>query len=133
MHITRGLAAAAATTAVALAVAGCAGAPAATPSAGADLPDALQGTLVNPVLIYPPYGLIDENGEYSGISTDIAVLVADELGVELTQEEAAWENILSGVQSGKYLWYVGGEITPERLEVYDWVWVENAYANFPFD
>lgn len=126
MSPKRGLALVGAATLL-LSVAACASDP--TPDESG-LPPALQGNLVNPILIYPPYGFIDDDGEYSGINTEFAAEIADRLGVALTDEEAVWENMLSGVQSGKYIWFLSAEITAERLEVYDWVWVDNAFANF---
>lgn len=108
--------------------------PTATPSDDASsatgLPTALQGDLVNPVLIYPPLGFRNEDGTYGGWTVEIAHAVADELGITVTDREDTFENMLTGIEGGKYPWLVAADITAERLEVYDFAHLYNDFASF---
>ncbi|CAN5354585.1 ABC transporter substrate-binding protein [soil metagenome] len=101
----------------------------ASPSA-AGLPAALQGDLVNPVYIYPPYGFVGDDGKLTGLYPEVSDQLGTELGVSITNKEEAFENTLTGVQSGKYIWLTGGEITAERLQAFDWSLVNTTFATF---
>ena len=100
-------------------------------SGAADLPSAWQGSdLEAPVIIYPPYGQVGDDGQVEGLIVDLGNALADELGLEVTQREEVWENVLTGVQSSDYVWTFGAEITNERLEVFDFTPVNNSYTTF---
>ncbi len=94
------------------------------------LPAALQGDLENPVLIYPPLGFKNEDGTYGGWTVEIAHAIADDLGVSVTDREDTFENMLTGIEGGKYPWLVAADITAERLEVYDFAYLYDDFASF---
>ena len=98
---------------------------------GDALPSAWQGSdLEAPVIIYPPYGQVGDDGEVEGLIVDLGNALADEVGIEVTQREEVWENVLTGVQSEDYVWTFGAEITNERLEVFDFTPVNESYTTF---
>lgn len=95
------------------------------------LPTAWQGSdLEAPVIIYPPYGQVADDGVVEGLIVDLGNALADEIGIDVTQREEVWENVLTGVQSSDYVWTFGAEITNERLEVFDFTPVNNSYTTF---
>lgn len=85
---------------------------------------------VDPVIIYPPFGLVGDDGELTGQTVDFADRLAEILGITITHKEDAWENMLTGTQSGQYIWTQAAEITAERLEVFDFAYVHDTFARF---
>jgi polar amino acid transport system substrate-binding protein len=132
MRLNRRLVAASLAVTGAMVLAGCSagatGDPGAT-SGGVD-PESLQGEYLNPVYIYPPYGFVGDDGELSGLYAEASDALGAELGISISNQEEAWENTLTGLQSGKYLWMTGGEITAERLEAFDWSVINDTFAKF---
>lgn len=65
---------------------------------------------------WSPYTYHDETtGELVGFDVELAKLIADKLGVEVSYQETDWESILSGVQSGRYDLAINGvTYTDER-------------------
>lgn len=82
------------------------------------------------MIIYPPYGQVADDGAVEGLIVDLGNALADEIGIDVTQREEVWENVLTGVQSSDYVWTFGAEITNERLEVFDFTPVNNSYTTF---
>ena len=64
---------------------------------------------------YPPFGYMDENGEYVGFDLDIAQKVCDNLGWELVKKPINWDSKDMELNSGNIdcIWN-GFTITPER-------------------
>lgn len=65
---------------------------------------------------WSPYTYHDETtNELVGFDVELAKLIADKLGVEVSYQETDWESILSGVQSGRYDLAINGvTYTDER-------------------
>lgn len=70
---------------------------------------------------YPPYGYMDDNGEYVGFDLECAQLVCDALGWELIKKPINWDSKDMELESGTIdcIWN-GFSITPERLDKYAW-------------
>lgn len=69
---------------------------------------------------YPPQSEQKPDGSYEGFDIDVAMALADSLGVELEWTTPAWEVITAGSWAGRWDVSVGSmTITPERLEVLD--------------
>ena len=51
--------------------------------------------------IYPPFDMVDKNGEYFGYDIDIDKILAEELGVELKIVNTAWDGIIDTLYTGK--------------------------------
>ena len=51
---------------------------------------------------WSPWTYHDENGELVGLDIEIGKLIAEGLGVEVKFEEAPWDSLLAGVQSGRF-------------------------------
>lgn len=88
-------------------------------SATADRLDAIKKAGVITVATegdWSPYTYHDETtGELVGFDVELAKLIADKLGVEVSYQETDWESILSGVQSGRYDLAINGvTYTDER-------------------
>jgi polar amino acid transport system substrate-binding protein len=94
------------------------------------LPAALQGALTNPVMLYPPYGFETKDGKLAGAYTEISNALAKELGLTVTNKADDFENMLVGVQSGKYPWVIAAEVTSQRLASFDFVYLHDVFAEF---
>lgn len=70
---------------------------------------------------YPPYGYMDEDGEYVGFDLECAELVCDALGWELVKKPINWDtkDMELGSETIDCIWN-GFSITPERLDKYVW-------------
>ncbi len=70
---------------------------------------------------YPPFNYHDpESGELCGIDVEIALKIGEKLGVEVEFVEAAWESLLSGIDSGRLDVVINNVgITEARQEKYD--------------
>jgi polar amino acid transport system substrate-binding protein len=79
-----------------------------------------NGTLVMATNAYfPPYEYY-ENGSITGIDADMALAIADYLGMNLTIEDMEFDSIITAVQSGKADMGVSGmTVTEERLKNID--------------
>ena len=51
---------------------------------------------------YPPFESIGDNGDPEGFDIDIAIELADRLGLELEVVTTAWEGIIPGLKTDKY-------------------------------
>lgn len=74
-----------------------------------------------PYIDYPPYSLVDEDGELIGMDVEIVEALGEELGVPVEGVSSTFEASLLGVQQGKYLMAPAASITDERKETYDFV------------
>lgn len=70
---------------------------------------------------YPPYGYMDDNGEYVGFDLDCAQAVCDALGWELVKKPINWDSKDMELESGTIdcIWN-GFSITPDRADDYTW-------------
>lgn len=68
---------------------------------------------------FPPYEYIDGD-KYFGIDVEVAKIIADKLGYDLSVENVAFDSIIPGVQSGKYTMGMAGmTVTEDRLKEVD--------------
>ncbi len=51
--------------------------------------------------IYPPFDMVDKNGEIFGFDVDIDKMMAEELGVKLEMVNTAWDGIIDTLYTGK--------------------------------
>ncbi|MDD3140897.1 MAG: amino acid ABC transporter substrate-binding protein [Lachnospiraceae bacterium] len=70
---------------------------------------------------YPPYGYMDDNGEYVGFDLDCAQAVCDALGWKLEKKPINWDSKDMELNSGTIdcIWN-GFSITPDRKDKYTW-------------
>ncbi len=70
---------------------------------------------------YPPYGYMDEQGEYVGFDLECAQLVCDALGWTLEKKPLNWDSKDMELESGTIdcIWN-GFSITPDRKDAYTW-------------
>lgn len=69
---------------------------------------------------YPPFTYHDESGELTGLDVEVGKAVAEKLGVEAEFQEAAWDSLLIGIDSGRFDTVINCvSITDERAEKYD--------------
>lgn len=70
---------------------------------------------------YPPYGYMDDKGEYVGFDLDCAQAVCDELGWKLEKKPINWDSKDMELNAGTIdcIWN-GFSITPERKDKYTW-------------
>ncbi len=70
---------------------------------------------------YPPYGYMDDDGEYTGFDIEMAKLVCESLGWELVLKPIDWDSKDMELESGiiDCIWN-GFSITPDRTEQYAW-------------
>jgi len=85
------------------------------------LPAGFQGPYLTPVNIYPPWGYEDSAGNIQGIAVDFPEAIAKTLGTSTSLEVNSFENQITGVESGKYPWVIGAELTAVREQQYDMV------------
>ena len=65
---------------------------------------------------FPPFENL-ENGKVVGIEVDIMELICQKLGYELVIEQIAFDSVIPGVQTGKYMCGMSGiSVTPDREE-----------------
>lgn len=70
---------------------------------------------------YPPYGYLDESGEYVGFDLECAQLVCDALGWKLEKKPVSWDAKDMELDSkGIDCIWNGFSITPDRLDKYTW-------------
>ncbi len=65
---------------------------------------------------FPPFEYLDDNGNVVGIEIDILNLICEELGVELEINQIDFENVLPGLQTGKFDVGVSGITITEKRQ-----------------
>ena len=69
---------------------------------------------------YPPFTYHDESGELTGMDVEIGKALAEKLGVEAEFQEASWDALLIGIDSGRFDTVINSvSVTKERAEKYD--------------
>lgn len=70
---------------------------------------------------FPPYGYMDDNGDYVGFDLDLAKEVADRLGLEVVYQPIDWDAKDMELESGAIdcIWN-GFTMSDERLDAYTW-------------
>ena len=69
---------------------------------------------------YPPFTYHDENGELTGMDVEVGKALAEKLGVEAEFQEASWDALLIGIDSGRFDTVINSvSVTAERAEKYD--------------
>ena len=64
---------------------------------------------------YAPYSFVDDNGQFSGVSTDFVQILNDRLGINMTMVPGlTWQDILDGAQQGTLDVIAPARKTPER-------------------
>ena len=106
-------------TAILLLSAGCSG----KPSASTTLLDEVQSAGVLKVGIegtFPPFTYHDEQDNITGFDVDVALAVAEKLGVEVQFTETKWDSLIAGLDANQYdTVFNNVAITSERQEKYD--------------
>lgn len=75
---------------------------------------------------YPPFGYMDENGEYTGFDLEVAQLVCDNLGWELVKQPINWDSKDMELNSGNIDCIWNGFTINGREDDYTW---SPAYVN----
>ena len=66
---------------------------------------------------YPPFTYHDDNGELTGLDVELGKVLAEKLGVEVEFQEAAWDSLLIGIDTGRFDTVINRvSITDERAE-----------------
>lgn len=70
---------------------------------------------------YPPYGYMDDDGNYTGFDIEMAKLVCESLGWECVLQPIDWDSKDMELESGTIdcIWN-GFSLTPEREDQYAW-------------
>lgn len=70
---------------------------------------------------YPPYGYMDDDGEYTGFDIEMAKLVCESLGWECVLKPIDWDSKDMELEAGTIdcIWN-GFSLTPEREDQYAW-------------
>ena len=69
---------------------------------------------------YPPFTYHDDSGELTGLDIELGKALAEKLGGEAEFQEAAWDSLLIGIDSGRFDTVINSvSITNERAEKYD--------------
>ena len=69
---------------------------------------------------YPPYGYMDENGEYTGFDLELAAEVADRLGLTFVPQPIAWDAKNMELESGNIDCIWNGFTMTGREDEYTW-------------
>ena len=101
------------------ALAGCGGSSAPAASDSSDSAEATQ-FVVGFDSEYPPYGYVDDNGEYTGVDLDLAKEVCDRNGWEFKAEPIDWDAKDALIDAGTItcIWN-GFTVNDERKKTYD--------------
>lgn len=69
---------------------------------------------------YPPFTYHNDDGSLAGFDVELGTALAEKLGVEVEFQEAAWDSLLIGIDSGRFDTVINSvSITDERAEKYD--------------
>lgn len=69
---------------------------------------------------YPPFTYHNDDGLLAGLDVELGTALAEKLGVEVEFQEAAWDSLLIGIDSGRFDTVINSvSITDERAEKYD--------------
>ena len=69
---------------------------------------------------YPPFTYHNDDGSLAGLDVELGTALAEKLGVEVEFQEAAWDSLLIGIDSGRFDTVINSvSITDERAEKYD--------------
>ena len=69
---------------------------------------------------YPPFTYHEDDGSLAGLDVELGTALAEKLGVEVEFQEAAWDSLLIGIDSGRFDTVINSvSITDERAEKYD--------------
>ena len=69
---------------------------------------------------YPPFTYHNGDGSLAGLDVELGTALAEKLGVEVEFQEAAWDSLLIGIDSGRFDTVINSvSITDERAEKYD--------------
>lgn len=69
---------------------------------------------------YPPFTYHNDDGSLAGLDVGLGTALAEKLGVEVEFQEAAWDSLLIGIDSGRFDTVINSvSITDERAEKYD--------------
>lgn len=70
---------------------------------------------------FPPYGYVDESGNYVGFDLDLAAEVCNRLGLEVVYQPIDWDSKDMELESGAIdcIWN-GFTMSEERLDAYTW-------------
>lgn len=69
---------------------------------------------------YPPFTYHSDDGSLAGLDVELGTALAEKLGVEVEFQEAAWDSLLIGIDSGRFDTVINSvSITDERAEKYD--------------
>lgn len=70
---------------------------------------------------FPPYGYVDENGDYVGFDLDLAAEVCNRLGLEVVYQPIDWDSKDMELESGAIdcIWN-GFTMSDDRIDAYTW-------------
>lgn len=69
---------------------------------------------------YPPFTYHNDDGSLAGLDVELGTALAEKLGVEVEFQEAAWDSLLIGIDSGRFDTVINSvSITDARAEKYD--------------
>jgi polar amino acid transport system substrate-binding protein len=99
--------------------------PTSTSSAGtlrSEVPSQFRGGLVAASQAdIPPFNFVDDAGNQSGLDGDLVDAISKELGVKITLNRVTFENLILGLDSGKYDFVADTTVTTPREQKYDMV------------
>lgn len=61
---------------------------------------------------YPPFTYHDDNGELTGLDVELGKALAEKLGVEVEFQEAAWDSLLIGIDTGRFDTVINSAASP---------------------
>ncbi len=69
---------------------------------------------------YPPFTYHNDDGSLAGLDVELGTALAEKLGVGVEFQEAAWDSLLIGIDSGRFDTVINSvSITDERAEKYN--------------
>ena len=68
---------------------------------------------------FPPFAMVDENGEPAGFSVDLIKAVADAMGIPVTFTTGPWDTVWNGLVSGSLDVLPIAAMSPERQRLID--------------